>query len=281
MPSSASQAKLGIIAGSGQFPERIISAATSDGRDVFVIAFDGETDMPSLATVPHAWVHLGHIGRAIRLLRKEGINEVVLAGRIRRPSLASLRLDVQGLKLVSRIVKSQIYGDNAIFTTIITFLEDNGFSVIGAESIFAELLAPEGLLGNVMIEEADLHNIAVGAKAATVIGSMDIGQAVIVQHGIILGVEAVEGTDALIERCGKLQHEGRGGVLIKMKKPKQESRIDLPAIGVQTILNIHQAGMKGVAVEAGGAIIIDRQAVIEQADRLGIFVYGIAGKHEN
>jgi DUF1009 family protein len=275
MPTPPS--KLGIIAGSGNFPERLIAAALGEDREIFVIAFDGETDMPSITAVPHAWVHLGHIGHAIRILQQEGISEIVLAGKVRRPSLPSLRFDIQGLKLVSRIIKSQLYGDNAIFSTIVSFLEDSGFTVIGADSIFKELLAPEGVLGMLMPDDDNLRDIEIGARAASLVGSLDIGQAVIVQNSIVLGVEAIEGTDALMQRCAHLKREGRGGVLVKMKKPMQESRIDLPAIGVTTIINAHAAGLSGIAVEAEGAIIIDRQAVIDKANELGLFVIGIAG----
>lgn len=280
MPTDARHSKLGIIAGSGDFPERVIAAAIGDNRDVFVIAFDGETDMPSITTVPHAWVHLGHIGNAIRILKQEGITDVVLAGKVRRPSLPSLRFDVQGLKLLSRIIKSQVYGDNAIFSTIVTFLEDTGFNVIGADHIFSELLAPVGQIGSVAPDDTALADIKIGAKAATLIGSMDIGQAAVVQNGVVIGVEAIEGTDALIARCATLQSEARGGVLVKMKKPKQESRIDLPAIGVTTIVNAHKAGLKGIALEAGGAIIIDRQAVIDRANNLGLFIVGITNNDQ-
>jgi len=275
MPSPASHPKLGIIAGSGNFPERVIAAAHSEGRDIFVIAFDGETDMPSITSVPHAWVHLGHIGHAIRILKQENIHDIILAGKVRRPVLPSLRFDIQGLKLLSRIAKSQLYGDNAIFSTIVGFLEDSGFTVHGADSIFTELVAPEGIMGTIIPNTSQLNDIAIGAKAASIIGSLDIGQAVIVQNSIILGVEAIEGTDALMERCAKLQSPGKGGVLIKMKKPMQESRIDLPAIGITTIINAHHAGLSGIAIQAGGAIIIDRQSVIRKANELGLFVTGI------
>ena len=130
--SASPPAKLGIIAGSGHFPERLIAAAQGQGREVFVLAFDGETDMASLSRVPHAWVQLGHIGDAIGILREQGISDLVLAGRIRRPSFSSLRVDMHGMKLLSRLIKAQFSGDNALFTTIIGYLEEMGFRVIGA-----------------------------------------------------------------------------------------------------------------------------------------------------
>lgn len=267
--------KLGIIAGSGDLPERIISTALTTGRDVFVIAFEGETNAPSVEIVPHARLHLGSIGKIVARLKSEKVQEVVLAGRVGRPNLSDLKLDFGGIRLLSRIRKAKVYGDNAIFSTIVSYLEELGFTVIGVEQLLEGLLASLGKMGKFCPDTTAENDIAIGSRVATVIGNLDIGQAVIVQQGLVLGVEAVEGTDALMKRCAFLQREGKGGVLVKMKKPTQDARIDLPAIGVTTIENAYAAGLRGIAIQAGAALVIDKEKVIEKADDLGLFLIGV------
>lgn len=137
-----------------------------------------------------------------------------------------------------------------------------------------EVLAPEGPLGKVMPNKQAQRDIEIGVKVAHAIGAYDVGQAVIVKNGQILGVEAAEGTDGLIFRCAALAGDGLGGVLVKAKKPYQDSRVDLPAIGIKTIENVHQAGFEGIAIEAGGSVVIDKKAVVNKADALGIFLVG-------
>lgn len=267
--------KLGIIAGSGDLPERIITTVKQTGREFFVIAFTGETNAPSVAQVPHARLRLGNIGKVIKLLRSEGVKEIVLAGRIGRPNLSELRLDFSGIRLLAHIKKSRVYGDNAIFSTIVSYLETLGFRVIGVEQILEDLLIPTGILGTVSPDNIAENDIKIAANVATTIGNLDIGQAVVVQQGVVLGVEAIEGTDALMKRCGFLQREGKGGVLVKMKKPMQDSRIDLPAIGITTIENAYAAGLRGIAIQAGATLVIDKEKVVEKANSLGLFVVGI------
>lgn len=273
LPSPAP--KLGIIAGSGDLPERIIATIAHSKRELFVIAFEGETNAPSIENVPHIRLHLGSIGKIISKLRSEGVKEVVLAGRVGRPNLSDLKLDFGGIRLLARIRKASVYGDNAIFSTIVSYLEELGFNVVGVEQLLENLLATSGEMGTTIPDNVAQHDITIGAKVAAAIGTLDIGQAVIVQQGVVLGVEAVEGTDALMKRCAFLQREGKGGVLVKMKKPMQDSRIDLPAIGVTTIENAHAAGLRGIAIQSGGALVIDKEKVIEKANSLGLFLVGI------
>ncbi len=275
MTASFPAPKLGIIAGSGDLPERIIATTANAGREMFVVAFEGETNAPSIAHVPHVRLHLGNIGKVVAKLRSEKVQEVVLAGRVGRPNLSELKLDFGGIRLLARIRKAKVYGDNAIFSTIVSYLEELGFTVIGAEQILEGLLATAGPMGELTPDAVAKGDIDIGARVATIIGNLDIGQAVIVQQGVVLGVEAIEGTDALMKRCAFLQREGKGGVLVKMKKPTQDARIDLPAIGVTTIENAYAAGLRGIAVQAGGALVIDREKVVEKANSLGLFLVGV------
>ena len=267
---------LGIIAGDGKLPGMLINACQRTGRPFFILAFEDSTDLEAIADLPHAIVRLGAIGEAITLLRNAGVKELVMAGRVARPSLSTLRPDATAAKLLTRIGVALFYGDNALFKAIIAFLEEEGFHVIGSEDVLREIITPEGVLGKVAPSKLNMSDIARGIVAARELGEKDLGQGVIVNDGNIVGVEDIDGTDFMIARCADAG-KTKGGVLVKVKKPLQETRVDLPAIGTKTVENAHAAGLCGIAVEAGSSIIIDRTSVVELADKLGIFVAGVSG----
>lgn len=266
---------LGILAGGGDLPAQLVAACRNQGRDYFIIGFEGAVDGKLLEGEPHARVRLGAIGESLHHLREAGVKELVMAGRLKRPSLASLRPDTTGAKLLARLGKSFFSGDNSLLTAVVEYLEEEGFHVIGADDVLGQLLAPPGLIGRIAPSKEAQKDIEVGVRIAHAVGELDIGQAVVVQQGYVLGVEAAEGTDGLIARCGDLKRDiPYGGVLVKVKKPSQERRVDLPTIGVETVRQVAQAGLSGIAVEAGGALILDRQGVALKADALGVFVLG-------
>jgi DUF1009 family protein len=265
---------LGIIAGSGRLPAQLIESCQAVGRAVFVLAFDN-ADMESIRHVPHQQVRLGAVGEAIGHLRNAGVEEVVLAGKVKRPAFTSLRPDAMGAKLLARLGTAFFGGDDALLKVIVSFLEGEGFNVVGADDVLGALITPAGVLGKIAPDARAKADIAQGLKVAKELGALDVGQAVIVENGHVLGTEAAEGTDALIERCAGLRRELRSGVLVKAKKPGQESRVDLPAIGPDTVEKIHAAGLAGIAVEAAASLILDKEKTIARADALGIFVVGI------
>lgn len=267
--------KLGVLAGGGPLPGQLVASCRGTGREIFVVAFEGATDPNPIADVPHAWVRLGAVGRTIRLLRKAGVEEVVLAGPVAHPSVVSLTPDARALKLLAKLGKGAL-GDDRILSLIVAELEGEGFHVVGVDDILVRLLVAPGPLGKLAPDEDAEVDITLGTRIAQALGALDLGQAVVVQKGVVLGVEAVEGTDALLARCGGLRRKGPGGVLVKIKKPGQERRADLPTIGPRTVSACAQAGLRGVAVEAGGTLVLDRTAVVEAADRSGLFVVGIA-----
>jgi len=268
--------KVGLIAGSGNLPEEVISSSIMLGKKLFVIFLEGSGDVPpSLNNVPHLRLNIGSVGKAIRAFQGEGVKQIVMAGGIKRPKFSELKLDAGGVKLLAHISAAKLTGDNSLLVTVIRFLENSGFAIIGVENLLAEVLMPRGKLGKIEPGKTANNDINLGIEVARAIGNLDIGQGVVVQNGVVLGVEAIEGTDALLARCGSLKLEGAGGILVKMKKPIQDTRIDLPTIGVNTITNAHAAGLLGVAVEAGSALIIEKAKVIEMADRLGLFVVGV------
>jgi UDP-2,3-diacylglucosamine hydrolase len=273
--SSPLQPVLGLIAGTGRLPQQLIEACKAANRPIFVLAFDESADPALLDGVPHAVVSLGSVGEALDRLRAANVQEIVMAGRIGRPALTDLRPDLAGVRLLGRLGAGLFAGDDAMFKVIVSFLEDEGFTVIGSGDVLKDLLAPEGVMGRIHPDTQHMADIALGFKAAKLLGTLDIGQAVVVENGYVLGLEAAEGTDSLLERCALLKKDPSGGVLIKARKPQQEVRVDLPAIGPKTIETVHACGMRGVAVEAGGSIIIDREETVARADALGVFLIGI------
>lgn len=272
-------AKLGVIAGGGPLPRQVVERCQAQQRPVFVVAFEGFTEPATCANAPHAWLRLGQVGALIKALKAERCVELVMIGPIPRPSLSTLKLDFRAIGLLGKLGKAANKGDNALLSLLVGELETEGFKVVGAHELLDDVTAPTGVLGKVAPDEIALGDIEVGRRAARQLGLADIGQAVVVQQGVVLGVEAIEGTDALIERCARLQQPGPGGVLVKLKKPNQDERADLPTIGPRTIERVAAAGLRGVAVEAGGSLMIDSAAVIAAADRLGIFVVGIEPGH--
>jgi DUF1009 family protein len=254
-------------------PRRLVEVCLGSGRPFFVLAFNGETEAATVAGTEHAWVRVGAVGKSIQILKDARCTELVLAGPVKRRSPMAFRPDWRGLQFFARIGR-RFFGDDGLLSAVIHELEGEGFSVVGAEAILPTLLAPSGAFGRNVPDAEALADIDRGIGILRAVGHLDIAQAVVIQQGVVLGVEAVEGTDRLMERCKDLHREGRGGILVKMPKPGQESRVDLPTIGSRTVERAHRAGLIGIAVEAGGTIVLDREAVGELADRLGVFVYG-------
>lgn len=268
---------LGIIAGGGLLPVRVMEHCHAHGRPLFVLGLEGATDMRHFSHVPHAKIKLTSIGEGFAHLRAAGAKEIVLAGDVKRPSLIGLKPDATGTKLLARLSTKIFAGDDAILKTVIAFLEEEGFSVIGTDKILGGLLASLGVLGKIKPNTQQQADIKKGLAAAKALGADDIGQAVMVENGRVLACEDEHGTNALIERAATLNHHKDHGVLVKAKKPQQDARVDLPTIGVTTVEKIHAAGFAGIAVEADATIIIDMKATIARADALGIFVVGAHG----
>jgi DUF1009 family protein len=239
-----------------------------------VLALKGEADPVTVEKVPHAWCRLGGAASGLEILRANGVGELVLAGGVRRPSLAALRPDWRAAKFFARL-GYRAFGDDGLLSAIVKELEREGFRVIGPDQLLAEAGLPEGPLGLSRPDADAQADIALGLRLARAIGALDIGQAVVVQQGLVLGVEAIEGTDALLRRCAGLRREGPGGVLVKAEKPGQEKRADRPTIGPQTVRLAAESGLRGIAAEAGATLVLDREEVIRLADAHGLFVIGV------
>jgi DUF1009 family protein len=267
-------AKLGIIAGGGAVPGQLIQAARRQGRDCFVLAIKNSADPVMLDGVEHAWLRLGQAGRAFDLLHEKNVAEVVMAGPVRRPTLSEMRPDWRTARFFARIGLKAL-GDDGLLSAVIGEFESEGFKVVGAHEVLGDLLAHPGVWGSVQPDAQADSDIRRGIIVAQGLGALDVGQSVVVQQGIVLGVEAIEGTDALLTRVAGLRRAGPGGVLVKLCKPGQDKRVDLPTVGPDTVRKAQDAGLRGIAVEAGAAIVVDLDGMVREADRAGMFVMGI------
>ena len=266
---------LGSIAGGGPLPARVAATAQSTGRPVHVVALEGYADTSLLTPYAYTPARLGSVGHILQTLRSQCCRDIVLVGPVRRPSLLHLRPDAEGARLLARIGRAAFTGDDGFLAAIVRVLGEEGFHVLGAHEILTEALAPAGLLSQAAPDSADEADIARGVAVARALGSVDVGQGCIVQQGIVLAVEAIEGTDAMLARAAELRRPGPGGVLVKLVKPGQDRRADLPTLGPRTIDAAAGAGLRGIAFEAGGTLFTDRAACVARADAAGLFLLGL------
>ena len=268
--------KLGIIAGAGALPGQVIAACREAGRDFLVLAFEGSAEPNVIGNAPVEWIKMSSLSKALEGTRREGISELVLVGKIPRPSALELMRDVRSAKFLAK-VGTRMLGDDDILTAVVKELEEaEGFKVVGPETIMQDLLTTPGPYGYVIPTDDDLADIRRGMDVVHKLGRLDIGQAAVIQNGLVIGVEGAEGTDRLILRCAEfLDPTLSGGVLVKAAKPTQDRRIDLPAVGVSTVGCIVDAGLRGIAIEAGGTLVIDRAEVVRAADAAGIYLFGV------
>jgi DUF1009 family protein len=282
MRRTRSNGTLGIIAGSGELPIAIAQSAQAGGRAIFVVALDGMALPCDVDPFPHGFVSLGELGKAIKLLQHAGCDEITLAGKVARPEFTKLRLDARGALALPRIMAAALKGDDALLRTLLAIFEKEGMRVIGSAQAAGNLLAPSGPLGRLKPSPEDDADMLHAIRVVATLGALDIGQAAVVCQGLVLAVEAAEGTDVMLARVATLPAAVRGtpanrkGVMAKAAKPHQERRVDLPVIGVRTVELVAEAGLSGIAVEGGAALIVGRARVVETADRHGIFVYGFA-----
>lgn len=272
-------APLGLVAGLGELPIALAENAVATGQGVYVLRLKGFEE-PRLAEYPGSVAGIGEVGAVIDRLRTAGCRDIVFAGNVSRPDFRNLKLDLKGLALLPKVLAEARKGDDALLRVLVAEFEKAGFRVIGSEAAHANLLAPVGLIAGPQPSASEMDDIAIAARVAAATGALDIGQGCVVCEGLVLAVEAQEGTDLMLRRCASLPEAIRGkpgsrrGVLVKRPKPVQERRIDLPTTGVSTVDLAAEAGLAGIAVEAGGALMLNRAAMETRAEALGIFIYG-------
>jgi UDP-2,3-diacylglucosamine hydrolase len=271
--------KLGILAGGGALPERIAASCEARATAFHIIRINGSAGS-SLETRPGDDCAIGEIGKILRLLKGEHCDAVVFAGTVERPNFTALKVDWRGAALMPKIIAAAATGDGALLGVLVDTVEAEGFLVIGADEAVQGLEAPAGAIGAHHPDDNDFRDMRKAAAVINALGPFDVGQAAIVANGLVVAIEAAEGTDGMLQRCAELSDDikggARAGILLKRPKPGQELRVDLPVIGPETIHKADNAGLRGVAVEAGFALIIDRDDVIKCADSAGLFVYGFS-----
>jgi len=266
--------KLGLIAGGGRLPAVVRSACEQDGRPLYICALTGFCEPETVRGAAHGWYEMAQAGALIEGLHAAGVQDVVLCGRVTRPDFARLIPDWKGVLLLPKLGMAALRGDDFLLRTVVEILEAEGFRLCGVNDVVANLLAPVGALSERIPDESQLSDIRIGVMAARRLGSADVGQAVVVAGGQVIGEEDRAGTDAMLARLGR---RAAGGVLVKCAKPQQERRVDLPAVGVETMINAAAISLAGVAVEAGAALIVDMAATRDAADASGLFLFGVSG----
>ena len=274
------QNKLGIIAGRGDLPLSLASHAELEGRDVYIVGIAGFVEDELLHKYDHKVISIGEIGRQLKALKQAGVDDVCFAGIVKRPDFKNLKLDAKGLALLPKVISAASKGDDALLRVLVEVIEDAGFNVVGADDVLSSLVVSSGPLGKNLPSKTDLGDIEKAAEIALEIGRLDIGQGAVVCDGLVLAVEAQEGTDLMLQRCAQLPSNLRGssenprGVLVKRPKPTQERRIDLPTIGLETLKGAKRANLAGVAFEANSALLLDREKLIDYADSNNLWIYG-------
>ena len=272
-------APLGLIAGLGELPVQIAQVATDRGQGVYVLRLKGFEE-PALADYPGEVVGIAEVGRILKAFKQAGCQQVCFAGIVKRPDFKALKPDLKGMSLLPKVLSAARKGDDALLRVLVETFEGEGFEVIGADEAAGNLKAGGGLLAGEQPDQAMLDDLRKGAAIASAVGRLDIGQGAIVCDGLVLCVEAQEGTDAMLARCADLDPkllgtaQARRGVLVKRPKPIQERRIDLPTIGIATLEGAARAGLAGIGVEANGALLIGGEALVRRAEELGLFLYG-------
>ncbi|NJC42258.1 hypothetical protein GGQ87_002553 [Brevundimonas alba] len=271
--------KLGLIAGGGALPLSVAARCEAEGRPVFVVRLTGFAD-PHLARYPGIDAGMAEIGRVLAALKKAGCDAVCFAGTVNRPDFKSLKPDFKGMTLLPGIIAEAAKGDDALLRKILSVFEGEGYAIEGADDVLGGETLPAGALGAVTPTPEQLRDLKKALHVAEKAGELDIGQGAVVCDGLVLAVEAQEGTDAMLARVAGLPADLRGsaadrkGALGKAPKPIQDLRVDMPVMGARTIELAAAAGLAGVGGVAGQLILIDHPAIVEAADRLGLFVWG-------
>jgi hypothetical protein len=272
---------VGVIAGGGVMPFAVADSLRARGLDPVLFALKGACDPAAAERFRHHWITVGQIGRATRLFRAENCKNLVFVGTLVRPGLSEIRLDWGTLRVMGRIWSAFRGGDDHLLSGIGRLFEQEGFRLTGLKEIAPDLLMPEGCATRTLPDQDAMADIAKGRDVLRALGRFDVGQAVIVIDGHVVGVEGIEGTDELLARIAGLRAAGRirsargRGVLVKAPKSGQDLRFDLPAVGSRTIEGAAAAALAGVAVLAGNTIVADPQAMIEAADAAGLFITGL------
>lgn len=269
---------LGILAASGSLPLEIAATTQARGRPVFILALAGLADAEGVARYPHAWASLGQVGRILYALKAAGCRDLVIAGAMQRPDLMRLRIDLGFLRNLGTVLALTRGGDDSVLRRVVRFFEGHGFQVRGVADVAPQLLASRGPLGAIAPDDDKLAAIGRCRALLSALGPFDVGQGAVATRDRIVAVEGVRGTDAMLRELapeGSGATLGHGAVLVKLPKPGQERRVDLPTIGPVTVARATAAGLSGIAVGAGASLVMQREEARAAADAAGLFVVGL------
>jgi UDP-2,3-diacylglucosamine hydrolase len=272
---------VGVIAGGGAMPFAVADSLAARGIAAVIFALRGACDPAQVARFRHHWISVGQIGKATKLFRSEGCRDLIFIGSLARPALSDIRLDWGTLRVMGTVVAAFRGGDDHLLSGIGRIFEQDGFRMVGVKDAAPDLLMPRGCITRAVPDAAASADIARGREVLAALGPFDIGQAAVVIDGHVVAVEDIEGTDGLLARVARLRSDGRirakagRGVLVKGPKSGQDLRYDLPAVGPRTVEAAAAAGLAGIAVAADNAIAAEPQAMIEAADKAGLFVAGV------
>jgi DUF1009 family protein len=279
-PQAADKSTVAIICGGGAFPAAIADAVLAQGRPVYLFLVKGFADA-ALERYPHEWVKIGALAKFVASSRKHGAKDIVIIGSSVRPRLSQIGFDWKSALLLPRLARMFLGGDNSLLSGVAKIFEENGLTVRGAHEVAPQILMPEGLATRLLPNAKENEAIEAGRDLLRAIDGFDVGQAVVVAGKRIVAIEGAEGTQGLLARVEEMRRNGRlrlgarEGVLVKLPKPSQDRRLDLPAIGIDTIAQAKAAGLAGIAVEARGSIVVDAQKFVEAAELAGLFVVAL------
>jgi UDP-2,3-diacylglucosamine hydrolase len=276
---AGSPTPLAILCGAGAFPLEVAADARRAGRAPFLIGVVGSSES-GIEDYPHVWLRMGEVGKLFAALKERAIGEMVIVGAMSRPDFADLRLDWGAVKRAGELAQLFRRGDNGLLVGLAQIVEREGIHIVGAHEIAPRLVAPVGPFGGRGVSPDDEADIAFGKDLLEALSRFDAGQAVVVGAGRALAIEAAEGTDAMLARVadmragGRLRRQRPAGVLVKAPKRGQDLRLDMPAIGPDTIHGAARAQLRGVAVAAGCVLVVERERCAREADAAGLFVCG-------
>ncbi len=270
---------IAIISGRGSLPRELAEGLSKKGTRPFLVEMEGEAGN-WIRDYEFISVEFGQVGKLFKALKDNSVTKVVFAGGVTRPKLQLSKLDWGGVLSLPQILAFMIGGDNSLLSGVIHVFEKRGIKVVGAHELLPEILSHEGKISGPAPSRKAKRNIHKAFRACQTLGALDIGQAAVAVGERVVAVEGIEGTDGMLKRVaemrssGILYEDGKAGVLVKTMKPGQDKRADLPAIGPDTIRHVNEAGLKGVAIEAGNSMILERELTLKLAHEIGVFVYG-------
>ena len=276
LDNNKKEGALAIFAGRGQLPKMLIENCQKNGRKFSVFLLEGENYEIDYSAFNPLKLSYGEVEKFLAAVRENNIKELVFIWGVTKPNFSSLKVDKKGAILLAKILASKILGDDAVLRAVIKFFEKEGLKIIPINQLLTDLAPKKSTLSKIQPSKEELADIEISVKAIRAMSNFDIGQSVVVAQKQIIAVEALEGTDRMILRCADLKAEYvKDAILVKLKKSNQSSKADLPTIGVSTINNCYVSGIKGIAIQAGSTLILEKEKVVALVDELGMFLIAI------